>query len=78
MNPIGQLWDQLGRVVRIRVTVATMQDLRQIVVDQMSGMLYHSRAVQWLIISMRQLRYEVVVAAFGGYMLEIASNVKKT
>ena len=34
LNPIGQLWDQLGRAVRIRVTIATMQDLRQIVVDE--------------------------------------------
>ena len=28
LNPIGQLWDQLGRAVRTRVTIATMQDLR--------------------------------------------------
>ena len=34
LNPIGQLWDQLGRAVRTRVTIATMQDLRQIVVDE--------------------------------------------
>ena len=27
LNPIGQSWDQLGRAVRTRVTIATMQDL---------------------------------------------------
>ena len=31
LNPIEQLWDQLGRAVG---TNATMQDLRQIVVDE--------------------------------------------
>ena len=34
LNPIGQLWDQLGRAVRTRVTIATMQDIRQIVEDE--------------------------------------------
>ena len=37
LNPIGQLWDQLGRAVRTRVTIATMQDLRQIVEDEWNG-----------------------------------------
>ena len=37
LNPIGQLWDQLSRVVRIRVTIATMQDRRQIVVDELNA-----------------------------------------
>ena len=44
LNPIGQLWDQLGRAVRTRVTIttiATMQDLRQIVVDLWNAMPQH-------------------------------------
>ena len=62
LNPIGQLWD-LGRAVRTRVTIATMHDLRQIVVNGWNA-IPHQRP-QRLISSMRR-RYEAVAAAFGG------------
>ena len=63
LNPIGQLWDQLRRAVRTRVTIATMQDLLQIVVDEWNVM--PQQRLQRLISSMMR-RYEAVVATFGG------------
>ena len=44
LNPIRQLWDQLGRAVRTtRVTIATMQYLRQIVVDAWNAVVPQQR-----------------------------------
>ena len=63
LNPIEQLWDQLGRAVRTRPTIATMHDLRQIVVEEWNAI--PQQRVQRLISSMRR-RCEAVVAAFGG------------
>ena len=51
LNPIGQLWDHLGRAVRTR---ATMEDIRQIVVDEWNAMPQQR-------CSAAHIRYEAVV-----------------
>jgi transposase len=64
LNPIKHLWDLLGRAVRNRVNNATtVQDLRQIVVDEWDAI--PQQRVQRLISSMRR-RCQAVTAVFGG------------
>lgn len=63
LNPIEQLWDQLGRAVRTRVTnETTLADLRQILVEEWNAI--PQQRVTRLVHSMRR-RCQAVVAADG-------------
>lgn len=64
LNPIENLWDQLGRAARKRVTSATtLPQLRQILIEEWNAI--PQDRVRRLISSMRR-RCQAVVAAYGG------------
>jgi len=64
LNPIENLWDQLGRAARKRVTSATtLAQLRQILVQEWNAIPQHR--VRTLVSSMRR-RCQAVAAAYGG------------
>ena len=64
LNPIENLWDQLGRAVRDRVTNrTTLVQLRQIVADEWNAL--PQNRVRAIISSMRR-RCEATVDALGG------------
>ena len=48
LNPIENLWDQLGRAVRARVTnTTTLADLRQMLVEEWDAI--PQQCVTWLL-----------------------------
>ena len=64
LNPIENLWDQLGRAVRKRVTSATtLAQLRQILIQEWNAI--SQDRVRRLVSSMRR-RCQAVVGAYGG------------
>ena len=65
MNPIGQLWDQLGRTVRTQGHHRHhLQDVRQIVVDGWN--VIPQQRVQRFISRLLLRPVEAVVTTFGG------------
>lgn len=64
LNPIENLWDQLGRAVRHRLNAhSTLADLRRFLVEEWNRLPQHN--VQRLVHSMRR-RCEACIAAAGG------------
>ena len=61
LRPIEQLWDQLGRAVRARVTTTTLADLRQMLVEEWDAI--PQQCVTRQVISMRR-RCQAVVAVY--------------